>query len=82
MSNKWIKASKDEKSSQLFGVESSGIKDTIINEEAKFLLRNVTDDILVEIRDENKDMVAIRTKRSEEGYLQVYYTPTTIGKKL
>ena len=33
----------------VLSVESSGIKDTLINEEAKFLLRNVTDDIVIEI---------------------------------
>lgn len=60
-------------------IESSGIRDTIVNEETKFLIRNKDIDIDVQIKDPNKSLLNYTKKRNELGYLEIYYTPKIIG---
>ena len=60
-------------------VESSGIRDTIRNEETKFIIRNKDLELDVQIKDPNGEPIVLRKKRTQQGYLQVFYTPEIIG---
>ena len=60
-------------------VESSGIRDTIRNEESKFIIRNKDLEIDVQIRNKDNVPLVLRKKRTQQGYLQVCYTPELIG---
>jgi hypothetical protein len=60
-------------------VESSGIRDTIRNEEAKFIIRSKDLEIDVQIKNSDNSNLNLRKKRTAQGYLQVFYTPETIG---
>lgn len=60
-------------------VESSGIRDTIRNEESKFIIRNKDLEIDVQIKNKDNQPLVLRKKRTQQGYLQVCYTPELIG---
>lgn len=64
------------------GVESSGIRDTIRNEESKFIIRSKDLEIDVQIKNKDGQPLVLRKKRTGQGYLQVSYTPELIGKRL
>ena len=61
-------------------VESSGIRDTIRNEESKFIIRSKDLEIDVQIKNQDSQPLVLRKKRTQQGYLQVFYTPELIGK--
>ncbi|CAF0722221.1 unnamed protein product, partial [Brachionus calyciflorus] len=65
--------------SQVPYIESSGIRDSILNEEAKFIIRNKDLEIDVQITDPCNQNLVLRKKRTSQGFLQVFYTPESIG---
>ena len=62
-------------------VESSGIRDTIRNEESRFVIRSKDLEIDVQIKNKEDQALVLRKKRTPQGYLQVSYTPELIGKE-
>ena len=60
-------------------VESSGIRDTVRNEEASFIIRHKNLELDVIIRNPENEVITIKKKRTVKGFLQVFYTPENIG---
>jgi hypothetical protein len=60
-------------------IESSGIRDTIRNEEAKFIIRNKDLEIDIQIKDPNQTNLPLKKRRTLQNFIQILYTPVVIG---